>query len=286
MQGRNVWVLGGYQTDFARNLAREGKDFADLTCEVVDATLESSGARADRRSARCTSATPSASCSPARPTSARCRRPSATELWGLPASRHEAACASGSVALLAAIADLEAGNYDVRAGRRRRAGAQRERRRRRRPPRRRRLDRPRGPGRQVHVAVHVRPGRRRVRAPLRPRRRAPARRSRDQLRQRQAQPQRADPRLGRPRPAAHGADDAPTRAIEGRVRRFDCGQVTDGGAGVVLVTDEYLRATTRRSKPMARGCSAGATAPPASALRRRSWPATPTTPTSCRTCAA
>lgn len=30
--------------------------------------------------------------------------------------------------------------------------------------------------------------------------------------------------------------------IEGRLHRFDCSQVTDGGAGVVLVSDEYLRA--------------------------------------------
>src|SRR5208283_990932 len=27
----------------------------------------------------------------------------------------------------------------------------------------------------------------------------------------------------------------------GRLRRFDCSQMTDGGAGVVLVTDRYLR---------------------------------------------
>ncbi len=28
--GTDVWVLGGYQSDFARNLRREGLDFADL----------------------------------------------------------------------------------------------------------------------------------------------------------------------------------------------------------------------------------------------------------------
>ncbi|OPE51908.1 hypothetical protein BV510_18945, partial [Mycolicibacterium diernhoferi] len=33
-------------------------------------------------------------------------------LWDVPASRHEAACASGSVAVLAAIADLRSGAYD------------------------------------------------------------------------------------------------------------------------------------------------------------------------------
>ena len=35
----NVWILGGYQSDFARNLTREDHDFADLTREVVDQTL-------------------------------------------------------------------------------------------------------------------------------------------------------------------------------------------------------------------------------------------------------
>lgn len=26
-----VWILGGYQSDFARNLSKENRDFADLT---------------------------------------------------------------------------------------------------------------------------------------------------------------------------------------------------------------------------------------------------------------
>lgn len=33
-----VWILGGYQSDFARNLSKENRDFADLTREVVDGT--------------------------------------------------------------------------------------------------------------------------------------------------------------------------------------------------------------------------------------------------------
>ena len=38
------------------------------------------------------------------------------------------------------------------------------------------------------------------------------------------------------------AGDAPGNpVIEGRLRRFDCSQMTDGGAGIVLVTDAYLR---------------------------------------------
>lgn len=38
-----IWVLGGYQSDFARNLQREGVDFAGRTAEVVDHTLDQAG---------------------------------------------------------------------------------------------------------------------------------------------------------------------------------------------------------------------------------------------------
>jgi acetyl-CoA C-acetyltransferase len=34
------------------------------------------------------------------------------ELWGVPAMRHEGACASSSLAILAAMAEIEAGRYD------------------------------------------------------------------------------------------------------------------------------------------------------------------------------
>ena len=37
-----TFILGGYQTDFARNFTREGRDFGDLTAEVVDHTLTAS----------------------------------------------------------------------------------------------------------------------------------------------------------------------------------------------------------------------------------------------------
>ena len=39
MADANVWILAGYQSDFARNLIREGVDFAGLTAEVVTSTL-------------------------------------------------------------------------------------------------------------------------------------------------------------------------------------------------------------------------------------------------------
>ena len=116
-------------------------------------------------------------------------------LWGKPAARHEAACASGSVAVLSGHGGHRGRPLRLRAGDRRGAGAQRAGRRGARASRRGRLDRPRGPGRQVHVAVHVQPAGRRVRPPLRPERRAPARDRRTQHAQRQGQPAGPDPRL-------------------------------------------------------------------------------------------
>src|SRR5699024_4677179 len=35
-------------------------------------------------------------------------------------------------------------------------------------------------------------------------------------------------------------DDTQNPIIEGRLRRFDCSQLTDGGAGLVLVGDDWL----------------------------------------------
>ena len=49
-----VWILGGYQSDFARNLSKENRDFAALTAEVVDghARLGQGGRRRYRRRPR------------------------------------------------------------------------------------------------------------------------------------------------------------------------------------------------------------------------------------------
>ena len=106
-----VWILGGYQSDFARNLTKENGDFAALTAEVVDGTL--AAAKVDAAGIGVVhvanafgemfagqghlGAMPATVCD---------------ALWDTPASRHEAACASGSVAALSAMADLRSGAYD------------------------------------------------------------------------------------------------------------------------------------------------------------------------------
>src|ERR1700753_4498822 len=105
-----AWILDGYQSDFARNLAKEGRDFAALTAEVVDGTLAAAKVNATDigvvhvgnafgemfAGQGHLGAMPATVCD---------------ELWDIPASRHEAACASGSVAALAAVGDLGAGGY-------------------------------------------------------------------------------------------------------------------------------------------------------------------------------
>ena len=102
---QDIWILGAYQSDFARNLSREGSDFGDLTAEVVGHTLASARMDADavevvhvgNAFGELFAGQGHLGAMPATVDDA---------LWGVPASRHEAACASGSVATLAAIADL------------------------------------------------------------------------------------------------------------------------------------------------------------------------------------
>jgi acetyl-CoA C-acetyltransferase len=109
-----VYVLGGAQSDFARNWAREGKHFVDVMSEIV------------------TDAIASSKIEPHEVETAHVGN-FAAELYGkqgqlgaffletnpafvgIPTSRHEAACASGSIAVLAASAEIEAGRYDLAA---------------------------------------------------------------------------------------------------------------------------------------------------------------------------
>lgn len=107
-----VTVLGGWQSDFARNWAREGHELIDGFAEAMREGLEATGIEAsdiqvghvgnfvaDLFAGQGLLGGFFAQVHP--------------ELDGLPTARHEAACASGSVALLAAAADIEAGRYDT-----------------------------------------------------------------------------------------------------------------------------------------------------------------------------
>lgn len=107
-----VFLLGGAQSDYARNWTREGKGFFDLLSDVTQQALNDSQLSADEVEVIHIGNF-------------------AGELFcgqgllggwmghvdpgfeGKPTSRHEAACASGSMAILAAMSDIQAGHYGL-----------------------------------------------------------------------------------------------------------------------------------------------------------------------------
>ena len=109
-----VYVLGGMQTDFARNWAREGREIADVLRETVEGGLAAVRLEAGdvevghvgnfAAELFCRQGHLGGLLAAAHP-----------DLAGVPAARHEGACASGSLALLAAMADLESGRYGLAA---------------------------------------------------------------------------------------------------------------------------------------------------------------------------
>ncbi len=106
-----IFILGGHQTDFARVWSREGLDISDMLRDAVDGTLAAARLEPeDIDSVHVGNAFGelyrgqghlAAMVAQVQP-----------RLHGKPAMRHEAACASSSLAILAATAELEAGRYD------------------------------------------------------------------------------------------------------------------------------------------------------------------------------
>jgi acetyl-CoA C-acetyltransferase len=107
-----TYILGGWQSDFANNWARQGMEFADAFSEVVGEGLNAVGLEpkdidtghvgnfvGDLFAGQGLLGGFFGMVHP--------------DFDGLPTSRHEAACASGSVAILAASAEIEAGRYDL-----------------------------------------------------------------------------------------------------------------------------------------------------------------------------
>jgi acetyl-CoA C-acetyltransferase len=241
----NVWILGGYQSDFSRNMTREGLDFADLTAEVVNVTLDA--ARVDAAEIEVVhvanafgelfarqahlGAMPATVCD---------------DLWDTPSSRHEAACASGGIATLAAIADLRSGAYRTALV----LGVELE----KTVPgdtAAEHLGAAAWIGHEGSDATFMWPNmfarvadeydrrygldEKHLRAIAQLNfanaRSNPNAQTRDWTVPDLLAGSNADPAL----------DDQRNPVIEGRLRRFDCSQMTDGGAGVVLVTDDFLR---------------------------------------------
>jgi acetyl-CoA C-acetyltransferase len=106
-----IFILGGYQTDFAKTWSREGQDISDMiraatqgalaACDLEPSAIDTihvGNAFAELQRNQAHLGAMVAQVVP--------------ELWGVPAMRHEGACASSSLAALAAMAEIEAGRYD------------------------------------------------------------------------------------------------------------------------------------------------------------------------------
>ncbi|GAA0979762.1 acetyl-CoA acetyltransferase [Acrocarpospora macrocephala] len=243
----SVWILGGHQTDFARNWCRDDREFGDLTEAVTAGTLEDAGVDAadigvihvGNAFGQLFTRQGQLGGMPATVM---------PEFWEVPAARHEAACASGGVALLAAMADIESGRYDSalvlglelertvsgddaagHLGAAAWIGHEGEDARFMWPymfsaladeyDRRYGLD-----DAHLHAIAEL------------------------NFRNARANPN-AQTRGWTFTDASFTADDTANPIVEGRVRRTDCSQITDGGAGVVLVGERFL---ARSKAPKAR----------------------------------
>lgn len=239
-----VYILGGWQSDFKRNWAREGMEIADGFAETLSGGLEATGlepgdidvghvgnfvgdlfagqgmlggffALSDER------------------------------FDGMPASRHEGACASGSLAILAAMADIESGRYGTAAV----LGLELM----RNVPGQtaaEHLGAAAWAGHEYQDARYVWP-----RAFSDLTEEYDRRYGIDEAHLRRiAQINFANARLNPNAQtreyvfpdAAFANDDEANPVIEGRVRKTDCGQVTDGGAMVVLASAERAADYARR----------------------------------------
>jgi len=106
------FVLGGYQSDFARNATREGLALTDLLREAACGALESAQVDASAVGVAHVGNF-AAEIYSGQGHLGGLLVDAVPALEGVGISRHEAACASGSMALLAATADLAAGRAEV-----------------------------------------------------------------------------------------------------------------------------------------------------------------------------
>lgn len=107
-----VFILGGYQTDFARHATRESLEIPDLMFESINGALASTGVDA-RQIAVGHVGNFVGELFTGQGMLGGFYGHAHETLAGIPVSRHEGACASGSLAVLAAMADLESSRYDV-----------------------------------------------------------------------------------------------------------------------------------------------------------------------------
>ena len=245
-----VYILGGYQTDFAKVWSRQGQDLSDMVCEATLGALASSQLDA--------SAIQSIHVGNA---FGELQRQQAhlgamvaqvvPELWGVPAMRHEAACASSSLAVLAAMAEIEAKRYDCvlvlgveefknlsgkQASQNQNSAAWQ--------------------GHEDIDCTYMWPAAFGLVAQEYERRYGLDRRYLNRIAELNYSNAKRNP-LAQTRdwqfdPLSFTDDDEANPLIEPGTRRQDCGQITDGACAVVLVSERFVREHHRRADSMPR----------------------------------
>jgi acetyl-CoA C-acetyltransferase len=247
-----MYVLGGWQTDFARNWAREGVEIADAIRETLERGLDATGLEA-REIETVHVGNFAGELFVGQGHLGGLVAAAHPALAGVPAMRHEAACASGSLAVLAAAAELEAGRYGLAAV----LGVEQMR---------------NVPGDEAarliggtamwagHECQGVKYPWPHVFSELG----AEYERRHGLRYEHLARIAAINFANGRRNPnaqtrrwtftdASFSADDAANPVIDGRIRKQDCGQITDGAAIVFLATEAVARAyAARRGIPLAR----------------------------------
>jgi len=233
----SVWIAGGYQSDFARNYARAGLEISDMVAEAVAGTLEAAAVAAeDVEAIHVGNAFGQLFTGQgqlgAMPATVEPR------LWGKSAARHEAACASGGVAVLAATADIEAGRYDcvlvIAVEQERNVPGEQA-------PRH--LGAAAWIGHEGQDARYMWPFMFSQLADEYDRRYGLNEAHLHAIAELNMRNARSNP-LAQTRgwsfgPGSFDDDDTDNPIIEGRLRRTDCAQITDGAAGVLLVSDRF-----------------------------------------------
>jgi acetyl-CoA C-acetyltransferase len=277
MSAPRVYVLGGWQTDFSRNFQREGQELFDVLRETALEALARTGVAPE-----------AIDCAHVGNFTAElfCRQGHLGGLLaaadpafaGLPIGRHEAACASGSIAALAASAELEAGRYGMALV----VGVEQMR------------NVPGATAAEYIGAPAMWSGHEATDVPFpwphqfarlgdeydrryglkQEHLAAIARLNFDNARRNP----NAQTRAWTFEAESFSEDDARNPVIDGRIRKQDCGQITDGAAIVFLANEPVARAWAARNgarpgRSTSRGCAAGATARRRSPTPPRSRPA-------------
>ncbi len=242
-----MFILGGVQSDFARHLAREQREIADLVGELVDgAFAKAQIAASDIETIHVGNAFGQLFTGQgqlgAMPATVR------PELWGTPAARHEAACASGSIAILAAMAELAAGHYDVALvlgveQERNVSGAEAA----------RYLGAAAWVGHEGQDAKFLWPNMFSKLGDAYAERWGLDHRHLDAIAQKNFANAKVNPHAQTRTWTLDAFDNAEKNpVIEGRLRRYDCAQVTDGGAAIVIASPRFAeRWAAKRDRDLA-----------------------------------